>query len=288
MRPARWPTLILILLTAAAAVLLARRLLRSKPLALPAASMQHEPRTMLWAWETPEDLTALDPTRTGVAYLSREVLIAPELSIVPRRQPLRLAAGTWLMAVVRIDARIDATGPIADTPALRSQLLEAILPATQQPNVRALQIDFDAAASQLPFYTALLHDLRRAMPAGMPLSITALTSWCGPRSWLPQVEGSVDEAVPMFFRMGGTPTLRATTPKSTAGITQPLCATSLGVALDEPWPDEPWPDEPWPTAAANLHTMQRVYIFRTGPWTADDLHRLNARGAPALAPESSR
>jgi hypothetical protein len=225
---------------------------------------------MLWAWETPEDLTSLDPAHTGVAFLSRELLLTQRITVRPRRQPLQLAPGTWLMAVVRIEA----SGEISNTPELRRQIVAAILPAAQSPNVRALQIDFDATTSQLHLYAALLHNLRAQLPPGMPLSITALTSWCGPQSWLPPLIGTVDEAVPMFFRMGGTPGLRATQPKSNAGITQPLCAGSVGVATDEPWP--------------NLQVNERVYIFRNGPWTPGDFARLNHNGPTALLPETSR
>jgi hypothetical protein len=269
-RPANWTSLVLFAALGTMTLLLARRLFRPKPLALPAATMpgfgRPEPAAMLWAWETPEDLTALDPTRTGVAFLAREVLLTPQLTVRPRRQPLRLAPNTWLMAVVRIEV----LQPQPDTPELRQELLAAILPAAQLPNVRALQIDFDATTSQLPLYAHLLRELRTQLPRAMPLSITALTSWCGPQSWLPPLAGTIDEAVPMFFRMGGTPALRATLPKDTSHITQPLCAGSAGVATDETWPP--------------LHSHERVYIFRSGPWTPDDLQRLNTSGPTALTP----
>jgi hypothetical protein len=273
MKPARWTTLLLLIVLGGIVLVVVRRLSRPKPLALPATPMRNEPLTMLWAWEAPEDLTALDPSRTGVAFLSREIAIRNSgVSITPRRQPLDLAPNTWLMA----DVRIDAPNSLNNTPEVLSQIrrkaIAAILPATQLPNVRALQLDFDATASQLPFYAALLRELKPQLPPGMPLSITALTSWCGPQSWLPELGITVDEAVPMFFRMGGTPSLRASSPKDIRSITQPLCATSSGVATDETWP--------------NLHTGERVYIFRTGPWTKDDLQRLNTLGPTSLNPAS--
>jgi hypothetical protein len=276
-RAAPWTSLALLIFLGTGALFLTSHLLRPRPIARPAAPMQQEPLTILWAWETPEDLTPLDPNRTGVAFLARSIYLTPTPIVRPRRQPLTVAPNTWLMAVVRIETQ-SQTPP--NTAALRSQLLADILPAAQLPNVRALQIDFDATTSQRTLYTDLLHDLRRQLPPSMPLSITALVSWCGPQSWLATLPShTIDEAVPMFFRMGGTPTLRATLPKNAAAVTQPLCASSAGVATDETWPQ--------------LHSHQRVYIFRSGPWTKLDLGRLNAHGPAALTsppqpPEPSR
>jgi len=191
-----------------------------------AAPMQHEPQTMLWAWETPEDLTTLDPARTGVAFLSREVLLGNTLTVRPRPQPLRVAPGTWMMVVVRIETSATFT----PTHELAVQTAQAIAASVAEPNVRAVQVDFDATASQHSFYADVLHELRRDLPADMPLSITALVSWCGDHSWLHDLP--VAEAVPMFFRMGGPAITRAAAPRSQQSIMAPLCAGSVGLSTD--------------------------------------------------------
>jgi len=49
---------------------------------------------------------------------------------------------------------------------------------------KLVQIDFDARRSQRRFYVRLLRDLRRRMPPSLPLSITALASWCAYDDWL--------------------------------------------------------------------------------------------------------
>jgi hypothetical protein len=227
--------------------------------------MQQEPLTMLWAWEVPEDLTTLDPSKAGVAFLSREVLLGETLQIRPRMQPLRLATGTWLMAVVRIETSSRFT-PTSETVASTAA---AIADVSQQPKVRAIQVDFDATASQRDFYAAVLRQLRRDLPVGTPLSITALVSWCGDHSWLSSLGPSaVAEAVPMFFRMGGPATTRATRPRDTSVISEPLCSTSVGIATDEVFPA--------------IHNGQRVYVFRPGAWTAEDLAHINAFGYQSL------
>jgi hypothetical protein len=237
-------------------------------IALPAAAMNAEPLTMLWAWETPEDLTTLDPTKAGVAFLSRELLLGRTLQIRPRLQPLRLAANTWVMAVVRIETASDFT-PTADTAA---ETASAIAALAQQPEVRAIQVDFDATASQRSFYAAVIRKLRPQLPPAMPISITALVSWCGDDSWLSTLP--IDEAVPMFFRMGGPATIRAIRPKDASLVHEPLCSGSAGISTDESWPA--------------IHNRQRVYVFHPGSWTQQDLARVNALGYQGLRGDSLR
>ena len=227
--------------------------------------MQGEPHLMLWAWETREDLRQLDPSKAGVAFLAREVLIGQQAQVRPRRQPLQVAEGTWLMAVVRIETTPDFSA-LALSPALQDEVAQDILAAAQEKNVRGLQIDFDALASQRDFYAGVLRKVRQQLPATLPLSITALTSWCGDRSWLSNL--NIDEAVPMFFRMGGPAATRATAPRNTSGILEPLCAGSVGIATDETWPD--------------VHIGERVYVFRTGPWTMEDIAHVNEFGYEGL------
>jgi Protein of unknown function (DUF3142) len=236
--------------------------------ALPAPTMHNEPLTMLWAWETPEDLTTLDPTKAGVAFLSRELLLGRTVQVRPRRQPLRLAGNTWLMAVVRIETASDFT-PAADTVAETASDIAAV---AQQPNVRAIQVDFDATASQLTFYTAVLKQLRPQLPANMPLSITALVGWCGDDSWLRRLP--IDEAVPMFFRMGGPATIRAIRPKDASVVHEPLCSASTGIATDETWPA--------------IHNRERVYVFLPGSWTQQELASINALGYHGLTGDPHR
>jgi hypothetical protein len=230
--------------------------------------MRQEPLTMLWAWETAEDLRGLDAGRVGVAFLAREVLVSDRVEVRARQQPLMVAPGTWLMAVVRVE-----TAPrfVPGAATRADAVAQAIAVAADGPNVRAVQVDFDTTASQRDWYAAMLRELRQRLPVGMPLSITALVSWCGEHSWLsglPSGALPVDEAVPMFFRMGGPAATRATRAKDAAAVSEPLCAGSAGVATDETWPA--------------IHSGQRVYVFRSGSWTKEDLARIDRSGYEGL------
>ena len=234
----------------------------------PAATMQQEPLTMLWAWETPEDLTLLDPAKAGVAFLSRELLLGKTVQVRPRRQPLQLSENTWLMAVVRIETAPD----FAPDAGMLAETSRDIASVVQQPNIRAVQVDFDATQSQRAFYAALLKQLRTGMPPGMPLSITALVGWCGDRSWLSSAP--IDEAVPMFFRMGGPASIRAVRPKDVGLLREPLCQGSVGISTDETWPA--------------IHSGERVYVFHPGSWSQADVARVNTLGYHGLRGDLQR
>ena len=71
--------------------------------------MSAVPPLVLWAWERPEDLRFLDPTRVGVAFLAQRVRLGPKgVSYYPRMQPLRVAQETSLVAVVRVETAAGA------------------------------------------------------------------------------------------------------------------------------------------------------------------------------------
>ena len=216
------------------------------------------PGTVVWAWQEPEDLSSADPAKVGVAYLAKTLLLGANgrMTALPRHQPLAIPPGMAVMAVVRIESRPG----FKDSGELREQTAAMLVHVAEQPGVRALQVDFDAARSEHAFYAGVLRALRPRMPAGMPLSITALASWCSGRTgeagWLAGLP--VDEAVPMLFRLGAG--VRPFDDKSWIPVTLPVCRSSVGVATDESWP--------------KIGRDQRVYVFARGPWRPAQLEAL--------------
>jgi hypothetical protein len=204
------------------------------------------PRTVVWAWERPEQLKFIDAASTGVAFLASTVELSGEHTIVnPRRQPLHAPAAARLMAVVRVEAR--AATLSRDQ---REAAVHAIVAASRLPRVSAVQIDFDATLSQRDFYRELLREVRARLPQ-TPISITALASWCFSDDWIAGLP--VDEAVPMLFRMGRDDrTIRA---RLRAGddFREPLCRASVGMSTDEPPAMQPG--------------GRRVYWFAPRSWT---------------------
>lgn len=213
------------------------------------------PSLVLWAWERPEDLRFLDPTRVGVAFLAATVRLGPKgLSYHPRMQPLQLAQETSLAAVVRIETLAGA----ALDPETARRVAGEIARVGRLPGVVAVQVDFDATASERSFYRKLLVELRQQLPSSMPISITALTSWCIGDRWMSGLP--IDEAVPMLFRMGAGQAEVTNWMRSGQDFREAACRTSLGVSLDEPWPALP--------------SGRRTYAFSPSPWTERSLQKL--------------
>jgi hypothetical protein len=219
-------------------------------------SMSETPHLVLWAWERPEDLRFIDSEHVGVAFLAGTVSMrAGGSEFHPRMQPLRVSPATRLVAVIRIETHPGAK--------LSEQQLQAtanaIARASTLPQVVAAQIDFDATASERSFYRDLLLELRRRLPPSMPISITALASWCIGDDWIAGLP--IDEAVPMLFRLGVGQNEVGSWMRSQREFREPLCRGSLGVSTDEPW--------------TSLPAGRRVYAFSTKPWTERSLEALS-------------
>jgi len=204
------------------------------------------PNVMLWAWQRAENLSFIDTHTTGVAYLAGTVRVLqngfPEFE--PRLQPLHLQPETPLLAVVRIESR--ASNPRAQI----APLVQALSQVIHQPAIHGLQIDFDARVSERAFYLSLLVALKKQSP--VPVGVTALASWCQGDRWLDHTD--VVEAVPMFFRMGKDEARNMQ-------VTSSLCASSIGLSTDEPWP---------------LHRppgLQRIYVFTPRAWNKETYSR---------------
>lgn len=210
--------------------------------------MQLLPRITFWAWERPEDLRAINPATTAIAYLDQTILLTPAVVSQPRRQPLTYPSHATLIAVVRIEAPPGAV--LNDSQ--RKQAIRLLLNSAQQPGIAALQVDFDATRSQRAFYADLLTGLRRQIPANLPLSITALASWCSYDDWIANLP--VDEAVPMFFRMEPD-RRRAPADSPWFRIREPLCIGSVGISTHETWPDS--------------LSGKRIYVFADYGWHED-------------------
>jgi len=223
----------------------------------------HLPRIILWAWERPENLEFLDPQRFGVAFLAQTLTLKNnDVLYNPRHQPLKVSPAARLIAVTRIESQKVTRERSELSADQRRKLVEHIRKTLELENVKAIQVDFDAATSERAFYRQLLEELRRELPDSVPLSMTALASFCVGDLWLSDLP--VDEAVPMVFRMGTDSDRIKNMLTSGGDFRDGLCRRSYGVSLDEP-------------VTTLFAKQRRVYVFNDRAWTAGDVAVLEER-----------
>jgi uncharacterized protein DUF3142 len=187
---ARW-SMFLVLTTLALLPLLWYRL---SPRHARAVRLQPIPSTVLWAWEKPEDLRFVNPEETGIAFLAATIRLQADAAIFrPRFQPLLVPDAAKLVSVVRIEA--DSGAQLNHEQLERS--VATIVETSSWPRVRAVQVDFDSTLSQREFYRNLLTELRQQLRPSVPISITALVSWCLDEDWISALP--IDEAYPCSF-----------------------------------------------------------------------------------------
>ena len=257
-RLGRWPTLSVVGVAIALGVL---SQWPSSTWLTRSASVGHDPLAafppiVLWAWERPEVLDFIDPKAVGVAFLARTLhLSGPDVIVRPRLQPFSVPYATKVMAVVRLAS--DRLRPPELSPQQLQRATTAIAEVSDIHGIQALQIDFDAGVSERGFYREVLQKLRRQLPASMPLSITALASWCIYDDWLTGLP--VDEVVPMVFRMGADQD-RIRRYLTHGEFRVAACRRSLGLSTDEPLPV--------------LRARRRLYVFHPQAWRPEAMARM--------------
>jgi len=137
--------------------------------------------------------------------------------------------------------------------------------ATEITGVTALQIDFDATLREHALYRDLLIEVRKKLPPNFPLSITALASWCIGDRWLTGLPpGTIDEAVPMLFRMGAGTAEITNYLANGNGFTFSACSSSLGLSTDESFSQDILSGKV-PVGTASRSSL-RFYLFSPRPW----------------------
>ena len=218
---------------------------------------------MLWAWERPEDLSFLDSHKYGVAFLAQTLTLkGDDVGFNPRHQPLQVPPDAKVMAVTRIESQKTTGQKPSLSVSQRQQLVKLILRTLELGRVSAIQVDFDALVSERDFYRALLQDLRAQLPDKVPLSMTALASFCIGDRWLEDLP--VDEAVPMIFRMGADDKPIKNMLGGGDDFREPLCRRSYGIALDEPFEMKRDP-------------LRRLYVFNNHSWSESNVRELQQR-----------
>jgi hypothetical protein len=164
-----------------------------------------------------------------------------------------------MIAVTRIESSKDGTKRPGLSSDMVNKVTGLIRSTLELPNVKAIQIDFDAVASEREFYRSLMIELRKQLPAGTPLTMTALASWCTGDAWFNDFP--VDEAVPMVFQMGADEENIKTFLRNGNDWREPMCRGSYGFSVEDQLNFDVRPD-------------RRIYYFKNSSWRADDLRAL--------------
>ena len=174
---------------------------------------------------------------------------------------MKVSPDTRLIAVTRIETIKSQLQPLALSDLQSDKLIRWVLQALKLKNVAAIQIDFDAKLSERAFYRRFLDALRTRLPKSIPLSITALASFCIGDGWIRDLP--VDEAVPMLFRMGEDAGQVKQFLKDGNDFPVALCRHSYGMATDEP-------------LSFNFSKPRRLYVFKgnSEDWKQEDTENL--------------
>jgi hypothetical protein len=225
------------------------------------------PRVMLWAWERQEQLSCLDTTKLGIAFYAGTIILTNnDFFFQPRLQSLKIPPSTYLEAVVRIENR-GGNIPQLSNSTMRS-LLSTITTIANRPNIKAIQIDYDAKVNERAFYRHLLADLRQALPNHIPLTITALASWCLGDNWLTSIP--VDEVVPMLFDMGAGRQDILSFIKLAKWEQMSLLQECIGLCPTETDTTDIFKQRftKWP---------KRIYFFSKQPWNTNTIRKAQAQ-----------
>lgn len=218
------------------------------------------PNKVFWAWERPEDLNFIDPNEFGVAFLAQTIFLEKDqVSPKPRRQQLEVPPGSYMIAVTRVETKKGTFDRPTFSAEMGAKMVNLIKSTLELPDVRAVQIDFDAVVSERPFYRSIMLELRKTLPPDTPLNMTSLASWCTGDAWFNDFP--VDEAVPMAFQMGADSDKIRNFLRNGNDWNEPLCRGSYGISLDEGRLD-------------GMKPGRRLYFFKNTAWQPSDLGKL--------------
>ncbi|MBS1957810.1 MAG: DUF3142 domain-containing protein [Cyanobacteria bacterium SZAS-4] len=225
------------------------------------------PRKVLWAWKRAEDLSGINPHEFGVAYLACHILLSEDkVEWQSRNQPLKVPPNTVVVPTVRID--VDHRKKTALSAKQVMETTRLILKAARAPHAAQVQIDFDALETERDFYRALLKNLRQNLPEKMPISITALASWCLFDNWIKDLP--IDESVPMMFSLGRERDKVLLYFRSHRDFLDERAKRSLGLSLEDTGVNELMIP-----ITEKRKIPVRIYVFTKTAWTDKKLQAVN-------------
>ena len=158
---------------------------------------------------------------------------------------------------------------------MAAKIVSLIKNTLDLPDVKAIQIDFDAVVSERAFYRRIMTELAEEIGArdkgrgtnpetSVPssritrpsLTMTSLASWCTGDAWFNDFP--VDEAVPMVFQMGADSDKIKAYLRNGNDWQEPLCRGSYGISIDD-------------GEFEGIRSGRRMYFFSNSAWKRSNL-----------------
>jgi len=168
-------------------------------------SQQPPPKwtTGFWFWQGSSVRAAPIAETLDVIYFQGGTIATPDYGQGPHwavwgRFPDELPAAREYWLVFRFESQ--GVPSLEAVPLLVRKISELLAIAGQRHlNVAGIQLDIDSPTRSLSRYASFLHEVRKGLPPGTGLSITALLDWFREGTAVGDVIKEVDEFVPQFY-----------------------------------------------------------------------------------------
>ena len=239
------------------------------PFLLTSLFLQAAPDLVLWSWDYPQDLSFLKNEKARVAYYAgTATLKGQRVFFQSAAKSLKIPDNIEKFPVLRIETKAAAL-----TAQQRLAISDIALKILHKSKAEHIQIDFDAAQDEHPFYLTLLKELRRRLDGlqkqekpqqeqpkqrlahsdRTTIGITSLASW-STDNWLPK--DICDERVTMLFSLGkvGKSDLESFTRQKPQTVGIGTWEEAVNRRLKE---------------LGTLKTARTIYLFNAHPWTKE-------------------
>lgn len=211
----------------------------------------------IWSWDYPDDLRFIKKEdRIKVAYYAGTIYLRQgRCYFRPRSKALLISSQTEKYPAIRLESDGQPV-KYNDVAALIKDLLK-------QENAQRVQLDFDARASEIPFYQYLLQHLPSALGRDTTIDITALTSWYTNDGVLAKLPAAQKTA--MCFSLGGQ---AKESLEALARLKQK--PTSIGVSVYEHKTNQ------YLKTLGLTSQASSIYLYSAVPWQRETLQKVRA------------
>lgn len=211
----------------------------------------------IWSWDYPDDLRFIKKEdHIKVAYYAGTIYLRQgRCYFRPRAKALLINPQIEKYPAIRIES----DGQVVKYSAVAALVKEVL----RRQNARTVQLDFDASASEMPFYQNLLTQLPSLLGSDTTINITALTSWYTNDELIAKLPANQKTA--MCFSLGGQ---ARESLKALARLKQK--PTSIGVSVYEHKTNQQL------RALGLISQASSIYLFSAVPWQRETLQKIRA------------